>query len=174
MITSLPIVTAQASLISLKPLELKSSSYFRETSVVFKNGINNETMLHACPLLNSIVFEAFNVTYAIWFLVSCLRVCLYWSIRVCGFRFMRWNSGFWYLCPYRLCSCCCRRCRNRQGGLWRHFTSYVSGYFSSSDVIQQNGKRYSHLFVLLESIFCRISHFFIWNLCKWKVFMSLL
>ena len=99
MITCLPIVTAQGSLISLKPLELKSSSYFRETSVVFKNGINNETMLHACPLLNSIVFEAFNVTYAIWFLVSCLRVCLYWSIRVCGFRFMRWNSGFWYLCP---------------------------------------------------------------------------
>ncbi|XP_028790706.1 uncharacterized protein LOC114746641 [Neltuma alba] len=75
LLTCLPISLVHLLFILLRPYELRLPLSFHQTSVVRTiddSGI--ETVLCAYPLLNSIVFAAFGVSYGLWFLCSTWKV----------------------------------------------------------------------------------------------------
>ncbi|KAJ7965279.1 Plasminogen activator inhibitor [Quillaja saponaria] len=74
LITCLPLLLLQIVLIFFMPFELQLPGFFRRSSIVWKDGFGNQTVLCAYPLLNTIAFGMFGIGYAVWFLFSCWKV----------------------------------------------------------------------------------------------------
>ncbi|KAK4766556.1 hypothetical protein SAY87_008198 [Trapa incisa] len=72
--TCLPLVSLQSFTHFSSPIYPHLPDYFFQSSVHFRDGFGNETVLCTNPLLGTIVFGAFTILYCLCFLLSCWKV----------------------------------------------------------------------------------------------------
>lgn len=72
--TCLPLALLQSFSTYFSPTSIQLPEYFFQSSVQFKDGFGNDTVLCTNPLLGTIVFGAFAIIYCLCFLLSCWKV----------------------------------------------------------------------------------------------------
>ncbi|KAK4800131.1 hypothetical protein SAY86_025496 [Trapa natans] len=72
--TCLPLVSLQSFTHFSFPAHFHLPEYFFQSSVHFRDGFGNDTVLCTNPLLGTIVFGAFTIIYCLCFLLSCWKV----------------------------------------------------------------------------------------------------
>ncbi|OWM75519.1 uncharacterized protein LOC116194045 [Punica granatum] len=70
----LPLASIQSFFTYFSPVGQQLPEYFFRSSVQFKDAFGNDTVLCTNPLLGTVIFGAFAITYCLCFLLSCWKV----------------------------------------------------------------------------------------------------